>query len=154
MYATLTHPTNVWPVNNCDEHVVCERLKVANRIGHDRLLLRNAGRQQRQSRREGERRQKLFLSVFLLKLLKKEDQFHSDLKKVVIFLVIVKNLKSYRVNSISDELSVNFLLENIVTMNLRKPSLHRWPLSSCSNWEECEAMSDWLKTEIYFLSNR
>ena len=66
------------PVDHCDEHVVGERLKMPDWICDDRLLLGDAGRQQRQRRREWQRRQQLLLGVFLLEFLQKEDQFHPD----------------------------------------------------------------------------
>ena len=155
-----------WPVNDCDEHVVRERLEMSDRISDDRLLLRNARRQERQSRRERQRRQKLFLSIFLLKFLKQQDKFHSDLKQNCNFLLIhftfvekhILKLAMIRIYSLwfwlkivctlikvdikcQDTTSNDFLRSDY----LPKPVRRRWPLSSCSSWEEFVAMFDWLK---------
>ena len=63
------------------EHVMRESLEVVDRVDHHRLLLGDAGGEERQGGGEGERGEQLGLSLLLLQFLKEQDQLHSNTSK-------------------------------------------------------------------------
>lgn len=65
-------------LNDGLQHVVRLGLQVAHRIRHYRLVAGNAGREQRQSGGERQRRQKLLLRFLLLQFLQQQHQLHSN----------------------------------------------------------------------------
>ena len=63
------------------KHVVRECLEVVDRVDHHRLLLGDAGGEERQGGGEGERGEQLGLSLLLLQFLEEQDQLHSNTSK-------------------------------------------------------------------------